>query len=43
MSCHALVYVPFKMLGGGDIVKGFEKMNQMPYVEARKAVSHPVV
>src|SRR5918995_2693681 len=42
MNCHASVYVPFKKLGGGDIVKGFEKMNQMPYVEARKLVSHPV-
>ena len=42
MNCHASVYVPFKRLGGGDIVKGFEKMNQMAYAEARKLVSHPV-
>ncbi len=42
MNCHASVYVPFKKLGGGDIVKGFERMNQMPYFEARKQVSHPV-
>ena len=42
MNCHASVYVPFKKLGGGDIVKGFEKMNQMPYFEARKLVNHPV-
>lgn len=42
MNCHASVYVPFKKLGGGDIVKGFEKMNQMPYFEARKQVAHPV-
>ena len=42
MNCHASVYVPFKKLGGGDIVKGFELMNQMPYFEARKIVSHPV-
>jgi nitrite reductase (cytochrome c-552) len=42
MNCHASVYVPFKKLGEGDIVKGFEKMNQMPYFEARKLVSHPV-
>jgi nitrite reductase (cytochrome c-552) len=42
MNCHASVYVPFKKLGDGDIVKGFEKMNQMPYFEARKQVSHPV-
>jgi nitrite reductase (cytochrome c-552) len=42
MNCHASVYVPFKTLGGGDIVKGFERMNQMPYFEARKLVAHPV-
>jgi nitrite reductase (cytochrome c-552) len=42
MHCHASVYVPYKKLGGGDVIKGFEKMNQMPYVEARKLVEHPV-
>ncbi len=42
MNCHASVYVPFKKLGGGDLVKGFERMNQMPYFEARKLVAHPV-
>ena len=42
MNCHGSVYVPFKKLGGGDIIKGFEQMNQMPYFEARKLVSHPV-
>ena len=36
MHCHASVYVPYKKLGGGDLIKGFEKMNQMPYAEARK-------
>jgi nitrite reductase (cytochrome c-552) len=42
MNCHASVYLPFKKLGDGDIVKGFERMNQMPYFEARKLVNHPV-
>ncbi|MCY1076164.1 ammonia-forming cytochrome c nitrite reductase subunit c552 [Archangium lansingense] len=42
MHCHASVYVPYKKLGDGDLIKGFEKMNQMPYVEARKLVEHPV-
>ena len=42
MNCHGSVYVPFKRLGGGDIMKGFERMNQMSYFEARKEVSHPV-
>ena len=42
MQCHASVYGPYKRLGGGDIIKGFEAMNRMPYAEARKLVSHPV-
>jgi nitrite reductase (cytochrome c-552) len=42
MQCHASIYVPYKKLGDGDVIKGFEKMNQMPYTEARKLVSHPV-
>jgi nitrite reductase (cytochrome c-552) len=42
MHCHASVYVPYKKLGGGDLVAGFEKMNQMPYSEARTLVEHPV-
>src|SRR5262244_1636674 len=42
MHCHASVYVPYKKLGGGDLFKGFELMNQMKYQEARKLVEHPV-
>jgi nitrite reductase (cytochrome c-552) len=42
MHCHASIYVPYKKLGEGDLIKGFEKMNQMPYFEARKLVNHPV-
>lgn len=42
IHCHASVYVPYKKLGNGDIIKGFEKMNPMPYNEARKLVSHPI-
>jgi nitrite reductase (cytochrome c-552) len=42
LHCHASVYVPYKRLGGGDLIAGFEKMNQMPYSEARTLVSHPV-
>ena len=42
MHCHASVYKPYRTLGGGDIIAGFEKMNQMPYSEARKLVTHPV-
>jgi nitrite reductase (cytochrome c-552) len=42
MQCHASVYVAYRKLGGGDLIKGFEAMNQMKYQEARKLVSHPV-
>ncbi len=42
MQCHASVYVAYKKLGNGDLIKGFEKMNQMPYVEARKLVNHSI-
>jgi nitrite reductase (cytochrome c-552) len=42
IHCHASVYLPYKKAGGGDLIKGFEKLNQMPYAEARKLVSHPV-
>lgn len=42
LHCHASVYVPYKKAGGGDLIKGFEALNQMPYMEARKRVSHPV-
>jgi nitrite reductase (cytochrome c-552) len=42
INCHASVYVAYKQLGGGDIVKGFDQLNRMPYFEARKMVTHPV-
>jgi nitrite reductase (cytochrome c-552) len=42
IQCHASVYVPYKKAGNGDLIKGFEELNQMPYFEARKLVSHPV-
>jgi len=42
MHCHASVYIPYRKLGGGDLVKGFEAMNRMTYIEARKLVTHPV-
>ncbi len=42
MHCHASVYLPYKRLGDGDLTRGFEKMNQMPYFEARSLVEHPV-
>jgi nitrite reductase (cytochrome c-552) len=42
LHCHASVYSPYKTLGSGDLVKGFELMNQMKYQEARTRVTHPV-
>lgn len=42
LHCHASVYVPYKKAGNGDVMKGFEVLNQMPYAEARKHVTHPV-
>ncbi|WP_437280449.1 ammonia-forming cytochrome c nitrite reductase subunit c552 [Sorangium sp. So ce375] len=42
LHCHASVYVPYKKLGGGDLMRGWEAMNQMPFSEARKLVTHPV-
>jgi nitrite reductase (cytochrome c-552) len=41
-QCHASVYVPMKKLGGGDVMKGFEVLNQMPYSEAKEHFKHPV-
>ena len=42
MHCHASIVIPYKKLGDGDLMKGFEKINQMTYQEARKLVEHPV-
>lgn len=42
LNCHASTYTYMKKLGDGDIVKGFEKMNQLPYFEAASNVHHPV-
>ena len=42
IHCHASVYVPYKKAGNGDLIKGFEHYNQMPYAEARKDFTHPI-
>jgi nitrite reductase (cytochrome c-552) len=42
LHCHASVYVPYMKQGGGDLMKGYEKMNLLPFAEARKLVTHPV-
>src|SRR6185436_6350294 len=42
LHCHASIAVPYRKAGDGDLMKGFEKINQMPFAEARKLVTHPV-
>jgi nitrite reductase (cytochrome c-552) len=42
LHCHASVYVPYRQAGGGDLFKGFEALNHMPYAEARGHVKFPV-
>jgi len=42
IHCHGSVYLPYKKLGGGDLIAGFEKMNQMTFFEARTLVTHAV-
>ncbi|MDQ3697583.1 MAG: ammonia-forming cytochrome c nitrite reductase subunit c552 [Gemmatimonadota bacterium] len=42
LHCHASVYLPYLRAGNGDLIKGFEQLNSMPYFEARKRVEHPV-
>ncbi|MCB1199602.1 MAG: ammonia-forming cytochrome c nitrite reductase subunit c552 [Leptospiraceae bacterium] len=41
-NCHASVYPVYKKLGDGDIMKGFHKLNAMPYSEAKEHLKHPV-
>ncbi len=43
LHCHASMYVPYMRAGNGDLIAGFEKVNPMPYFEAKKlAGNHPV-
>jgi nitrite reductase (cytochrome c-552) len=42
LHCHASMVVPYKKAGDGDLIRGFEKLNPLPYAEARKLVRHPI-
>ncbi len=42
LHCHASIYAPYKKLGGGDLLKGFEAMNRKSFQEARRLVEHPI-
>ena len=42
LNCHASMYTIYMKLGNGDLTKGFDAINHMPYPEARKYAQHPV-
>jgi nitrite reductase (cytochrome c-552) len=42
LHCHASVYVPYRQAGNGDLIAGFERLNRLPYAEARQHATHPV-
>jgi nitrite reductase (cytochrome c-552) len=42
LHCHASVYTAYRKAGDGDLIKGFEKLNPLPYREARAQVKHPI-
>jgi nitrite reductase (cytochrome c-552) len=42
VHCHASVYAPYRRMGGGDLIKGFEAMNALPYQQARTHVTQPI-
>lgn len=42
LHCHGSMYVAYKQAGDGDLIKGFEKLNPLPYAEARSHVRFPI-
>lgn len=42
LNCHSSTYAPMMKLGQGDLVKGFEALNKMPYSEAKQWIQHPI-
>ncbi|MGE0370115.1 MAG: ammonia-forming cytochrome c nitrite reductase subunit c552 [Candidatus Dadabacteria bacterium] len=42
INCHASMAAVYVEQGGGDPIKGFDKINAMTYPEARALVEHPV-
>ncbi len=42
LNCHASTYVTWKKLGNGDLKKGFEALNVLPYQEAKLHVKNPI-
>jgi nitrite reductase (cytochrome c-552) len=42
LNCHASMYVVYNKVGDGDLTTGFERINQMPYAEAREHASRAI-
>jgi nitrite reductase (cytochrome c-552) len=42
LHCHSAVMPAYRKLGGGDVMKGFDALNAMPWKEARQHVAGPV-
>src|SRR5687768_12161092 len=42
LNCHASMYTTYLRLGNGDLTRGFESINRMPYTQARSNATHPV-
>ena len=42
LHCHASVFTVYRDAGDGDLMAGFERVNQMPYQEAAALAEHPV-
>jgi nitrite reductase (cytochrome c-552) len=42
LQCHASILPAYRQAGGGDVMKGFEKVCAMPLSQVRTQVSHPV-
>ena len=42
LHCHASVYTVYRDAGDGDLIAGFERVNQMPYQEAAALAEHPI-
>ena len=42
LQCHASIIPAYRKLGGGDAMKGFEKVCAMSFADARKLVDHPI-
>ena len=42
LHCHASMYVPYMRAGNGDLIRGFEALNPLPYAEARKHATRSI-